>query len=303
LLLSRLSIDERERYLAVADQRGRPPQPVAILILPPSQATRQHLRVLDEVSAANDQVPTIIDYDVQPARSVIVLKWVHGPTLAELIDKMKTGVQRRMSPTVAFQRIRGLAYTLWSRHGSQQIVHGDIKPANIVVAVNPGRFILIDFGSAWQVHATAWRDSGDGISPIYAAPELQSGDRFVDFRSDQFSVSVILYQLLTLQIPYGGLGGKVGRSEYCAAKVPRLVPPSQISHERQTIPRQVWRGLDRVTLRGLALDPGQHYPTPEAWLDDLREVNLDIQRPRSLSPVHDRLTHVVGWLARLFRLG
>lgn len=301
-LLQRLSVQGRKRYLAIEDKRSRAPQPVVLFILPRSTAAQQHLRILHDFSTANDQVPTIIDFDVQIDRSVVVLKWVSGPTLAEEIRYTNDGKERRMSAIVAFQRIRGLVHFLRSLHRFRRIVHGDIKPANIVVSSYPGRFVLFDFGSAWHMHATAWRDPGDGISPLYAAPELQSGENFVDSRSDQFSVSVILYQLLTFQIPYGGMGGKVGRPQYRAAQAPQLIPPSRLSHERQKIPRQVWQGLDRVTLRGLALDPGERYPTPEAWVNDFNEVYLDAQRPRALSPFADWMTGVVGHLARLLRV-
>lgn len=301
LLLDRLSASLRERYLAYDPYAGPRGQPVAILILPPSRAARQHLEVLQKLSESSDAFPTLLDYDPQDKRSVVVLKWIDGPTLEEYLHAMQEGAKPRISASVAFQRVRWLAHGLRRRHAGQQIVHGDIKPANLIVTRDPGRFVLIDFGSAWDIANTVGRAEGDGISPLYAAPELQTAEAYVNFRCDQFSLSVVLYQLLTFQIPYNHLGGKAGRPESMAGEAPRLRPPSELSPDRQRLPTVVWQGIDRVVMRGLALDPNDRYPTPEAWLDDLDKVQLDFQRPPTLSPLNDRLTRVVSWLAN--RLG
>jgi len=92
---------------------------------------------------------------------------------------------------------------------------------------------LIDFGSAW----TTRRTEGDGHHRCYAAPELQIGSTRVTLASDQFSVSVLLFELLTLQLPYGGLGGKAGRPEFLPRTADTLVPPSQISPSCEQLPR------------------------------------------------------------------
>ena len=256
---------------------------------------------MQRLSQASDAFPTLLDYDLQAERSVVVLKWIDGPTLEEYQHAMQEGTKPRISANVAFQRVRSLAHGLKRRHTGQQIVHGDIKPENLLVTRDPGRFVLIDFGSAWKITRCSSRTVGDGISPLYAAPELQTPQAYVDFRCDQFSLSMVLYQLLTFQIPYGHLGGKAGRPESMARADPRLRPPSELSPERQRLPTVVWQGIDRVVTRGLALDPDDRYPTPEAWLDDLDKVHLDFQRPPTLSPLNDRLTRVVSWLAN--RLG
>lgn len=73
--------------------------------------------------------------------------------------------------------------------------------------------MLVDFGSAWPIERTARRELGDGFHASYAAPELQGATGVIDGRADQFSASVVLYEMLTGQLPYQW-GGKAGRPEF-----------------------------------------------------------------------------------------
>jgi serine/threonine protein kinase len=296
LLLDRLSSAYRERYLGFDRQGHVNGRPVVILHLPRSVAGSQHLDVLADIANRHDSLPTILDYEVRRNRTTVVLSWVHGISLASFMNDANEGRRRFIGPTVAFHRVRALAHALVNRHGKRHIVHGDIKPQNLIVTAHPGRFVPIDFGSAWHMNRTVSRDEGDGITSAYAAPELQCGQRYADFRCDLFSLSVVLYELLTRKLPYDGLGGKAGRPEFDSAMASNLVSPSALSPSRADLPKFVWKSLDRVVTRGLKLDPDDRHPTPQAWLDELDAVNLDIQRPLTLSPLLDRLTRAVTWV-------
>jgi serine/threonine-protein kinase len=291
-------MDCRQRYLAY-DPCGAPGLPVVVVVLPRSPAAKQHIEILKRLSRRSDSLPSILDYQVRRDETIVVLAWVCGPTLGHYCQEMLAGRKPRISAVLAFRRARGLAHGLRSLHTANQIIHGDIKPDNIVLSTDSGRWSLIDYGSAWQVQDTRHRISGDGVSPSYSAPELQDRAGHVDWRADQFSLSVILYELLTLKIPYGGLGGKAGRSELSATKIPGLIPPSELKSDK--LPTIVWQGIDRIVTRGLSLHRELRYPTPEAWLDDLDCVDLDIRRPRTLAPLNDRLTKVVSWLMQRFQ--
>ena len=106
--------------------------------------------------------------------------------------------------------LKGVAHALRHLHHRKNIIHGDVKPANLILTKRTS-LVLIDYGSAWPGERTTQRGGGDGFSPAYAAPELVRGNAAVDWRADQFSVGVILYELLTGKLPFGGLGGSVGR--------------------------------------------------------------------------------------------
>ena len=115
------------------------------------------------------------------------------------------------------------------------------------------------------------------------------------FLSDQFSVSVLFYQLLTEQVPYSGLGGKAGRPEYAAANV--LVAPSSVSDACRDLPGSLRDGIDRVVSRGVALDPLSRYPDRHQWVNDLFAVSASFRLKPERSPALGWLTRVVRWLA------
>jgi serine/threonine protein kinase len=295
LLLDRLSA-HAENYLAFDPFGGPNGRAVRLLVLPRSSGARQHLQVLQRVSESSGSFASILDYDSHREHTVVVLRWVQGPSIGQYLKDIKTGAQPRISPVVAFQRIRMLAHALRVFHNRQQLIHGDIKPDNLIVAADSGRFVLIDFGSAWAVEHTCRRDPGNGCTPAYGAPELHRDSAAADFRADIFSVSVVLYELLTLRLPYDGLGGKAGLPAFACQMRDLLQPPSHFSPARYHLPTIVWQGIDRLVMRGLALHPQDRHPTPEAWLNDLDQIDLDIKRPQTLSPLNDHLTRLIGWL-------
>ena len=106
---------------------------------------------------------------------------------------------------------------------------------------------------------------------------------------------MLLYELLTQQVPYAGLGGKAGWPEYIGGPADSLVAPSQASDTCGGLPRSLRDGIDRVTLRGLALDARQRYPDRHAWLNDLFEVSARFRLAPELSPAERLLTRVIGW--------
>ena len=293
-IVEELGSSDRRRYRAVDARAGFNGEHRAILDLPNSGATRQHLRVLKRLR--NLGLPRVIETFRRSDRTWVVMEWIDGPTLASYLDRMKASSVPRMSITEAFRLIRHLAHSLHSIHRRRQIAHGDIKPENLIVARDPSRLVLIDFGSAWLAEKTDRRELGDGFHAAYAAPELQNADRFVDWRSDLFSVGVILYELITLVLPYQ-FGGKAGRQEYAGRMSDRLIPPSRLHPDAKSVPKCVWQGIDRVAAKSLAFNPDERYLTPQAWLDDLDAVDLEIRRPTILTGANARLTRLIEWIA------
>jgi serine/threonine protein kinase len=295
LILQRLASAPRQRLLAFDPYAGPGGELRSILILPKGAASRQHLQVLKSASA-NVNLPTILDYRPQRDQWQLVLQWIHGPDLKSyLADLRRREGARRPSKSEAFRLFRGLTHGLSQLH-RRGIIHGDIHPGNLVLTTNTTRLVPIDFGSAWQAERTLTRAEGDGMSPAYAAPEIQNGG-FADFRSDQFSAGVVLYELLTLSLPYDGLGGKAGRPELAPTMAGKYVSPSQLSPDRGKLPRRIWEGIDRVTATGLALTPNDRYSTPNAWLDEIERVFRGLQPQEPLSPLAEGMTRVMGWVA------
>jgi serine/threonine protein kinase len=194
--------------------------------------------------------------------------------------------------------IHGLANAVCKLRTKFRVAHGDIQPANVILTSHPSRLVLIDFGSAWTAEAAARRHEGDGHHRWYAAPELQTNATPVGFHADQFSVSVLLYELLTQQLPYGGLGGKAGRPEFIARTKNSLVPPSQCSKPCRSLPRPLRELIDSVAVRGLALDPAERFSDRHVWLDALFEVSARFRLAPETSAAASTLTRVIGWFVK-----
>jgi len=257
----------------------------------------QQLRVLRRLK--DDSFPRVVDWNAGRTNIDVVLTWAEGVSLAEYLQHIRAGRRPAIEPGQALRLIYGLAAAVCKLHHQQQVAHGDIQPENVIVTSHPSRFVLIDFGSAWTTDSTSFRVEGDGHHRCYAAPELQQPQtQPAGFFADQFSVSVLLYELLTRQLPYGGLGGKAGRVEFAAKSKNGLHPPSQINPACAALPRSLRERLDQAVTRGLAFAPQDRFPDRHAWLRDLSELSARFRLAPELSPVQSALTRVIQWFAR-----
>ncbi|MCI0459835.1 MAG: protein kinase [Gemmataceae bacterium] len=295
-VLEQLSRAERPRFQAFDPAAGPTGDLRALLILPFAPPTLQHLRVLQRLTQHNASFPTILEYHRRGDQVYLLQSWVRGRSLQSLLDQARRTGRHGPTPLQAFQVYRRLAHALGQLHNVAQCVHGDLKPAHLLLVRQ--RVVLIDFGSAWTVERTAYRSPGDGITAGYASPEQHRGAACVDFRSDQFSASVIAYELVTGRLPYDGLGGKAGRADLVAAFGDKLLPPSQLCQTAECLPHSFWERLDRVLLTALALDPQQRFATRQSWLEELEALDALLKlRPR-LHPVNQAIVNGIDWLCR-----
>ena len=298
-LLEKIGSPFRERYLAFDPLQG-PGGDFALVQRWAKNATSdQFLRVLRKLK--DDAFPRVCEWQPREGGFDVALTWVEGISLLDYFEHLRTQRRPPVDPGQAVRLIQGLAHGICKLHHKLQVAHGDLQPANVVLTSHPSRLVLIDFGSAWGMQAAAFRVDGDGHHRCYAAPELQVAGIVNGFLADQFSVSVVLFQLLTQQLPFGGLGGKAGRPEYVAASADALVAPSRLSRACANLPQSLRDGIDRVTMRGLALDPEQRYPDRQPWLDDLFSVSARFRISPELPPLESALTRVIQWFVNRTR--
>jgi len=293
-LLEPIGSPFRKRYLAFDPYQGPGGDYFLVQTWPGGPRAEQKLRVLRGLKA--DSLLRVVEWQRRNGDIDVVLTWIEGISLAQYLDNIRIGRRPPVDPGEAVRLIYGLANAVCTLHHKHQIAHGDIQPPNVIVTSHPSRLVLIDFGSAWTTEATAGRAEGDGQHRCYAAPELQREEIPVGFLADQFSVSVLFFQLLTQQLPYGGLGGKAGRPEYIGRPQEALRPPSEVAAACRALPRSLREGIDRVALRGLTLAAHKRYPDRHAWLKDLFEVYARFRLAPELSPVESVLTRVLRWI-------
>ena len=238
-------------YLAIQEQLERP---VALKVLNSALAHDQEFvkRFFNEArSAAALSHPKIIQaYDagfVEPDLYFFAMEYIEGETLYDQL-KREGALKQPEALAVASDIAEALHYG-WKR---QNLIHGNIKPENIMISA-AGETKLADFGLA---KVSGHDFSGDGImlTPLYAAPELIRGDAPPgDCRPDIYSFGATLYHLLNGEPPFPGTDPKVVLRRHLEETVRPL------SDLNSKISKDV---SDFVCLQLLAKDPAAR---PQTW--------------------------------------
>lgn len=167
----------------------------------------------------------------------IAMELVHGITLDQLIHAIK------IEPRHVLRLTREISKGLTTIHAAG-IVHGDVKPSNILVT-RPGDVKISDFGTAALSNVA--RSSATKVSgtAVYIAPERLDSSHTVDYRADIYSLGVTFYKLLT---------GKMPAEEW--------TPATSINPDLPA-------GVDEVLQRAMATDPEQRFITVKELCDRL----------------------------------
>lgn len=298
LLSRKLSSGPRRRFLAF-DRIACPGGALRIVqLMPHSREAMQRVGVLHRLSQRNSELPQIQEFHRLKDQIGSVESWQEGKDLRWWIRKMRSSDRQRLGTPESLRLFRQMAHALHHLHRHCKVVHGDIKPANIIVNHRSRRLSLIDFGSAWGVERTNRRQRGDGKSDIYAAPEVLMNRAGVDFRADYFAMAAVCFETLTLQPPFDGLGGRAGLPEYESECDSLFLPPSQLSPEKDKIARQIWTSIDSLFAKSLSLEPNARHKNGIDWLAHWDSVVEQIQSKTPTSLTSRLLTSVIDWIDR-----
>ncbi len=170
------------------------------------QRSRLRERLFREARSAgvlsHPNIVTIYDMDEEDGLAYIAMQFVNGPTIEALLDGPETAPPQPLAPDRIFRILRQTASALDFAH-SKGIVHRDIKPANIMIDED-GTVKIADFGIAKASASGNLTASGTILgTPNYMSPEQVQGTA-IDGRSDQFSLGVVAYEILTGERPFPG---------------------------------------------------------------------------------------------------
>jgi serine/threonine-protein kinase len=202
----------------------------------------------------HENILEIFDYSGQgSASSYIVTEFIDGQTLKQFLSAHTIGFSE-----VAALLAAEVCGALGHAHGVG-IIHRDVKPENVMIRKD-GLLKLMDFGIAQMLDLQRMTVTGQLLgSPAYMAPEIVEGKR-LDFRTDVFSVGIMLYLLATGNLPFAG-------------KNPHEVL-RRITDGKFPDPRSAGRGVDealsRIMTRALAHRPEDRYPDVTSLGADLR---------------------------------
>lgn len=196
----------------------------------------------------------------------LVMEFCAGGTLAAHLRG------KPLPPAAAAGTLRAIAGAVAYAHG-EGVVHRDLKPGNVLLAINTqssssGQTAVpkvADFGLAKckidvNSNLTATRETLG--TPCYMAPELTTGARDADARTDVYGLGAILYELLTGRPPF------VGTIPLEVVRMVREEQPTPPSKLNDKVPGDI----ETICLRCLEKDPNQRFPTANKVVESLRSL-------------------------------
>jgi tetratricopeptide (TPR) repeat protein len=147
----------------------------------------------------------------------------------------------------------------------QLVVHGDLKPSNILVT-REGRVRLLDWGVSRRLDRTEGdheRDHNVRVTVPYAPPEVADGGP-IGTQADVYALGLVLYELLVDRLPRDAISG---------ADAPSMASPLRKTDGGR---REDWRDLDFIARRATAPEPANRYPSVEALKRDIERYLADL---------------------------
>lgn len=238
-------------------------------------------------SAAKIDSPYVVhvqDFGVENGTPYLVMELLQGEDLGARLLR-----EQRLSLVSAGQILIQAGRALFRAHEAG-IIHRDLKPSNVFLArIEDDEVVkLLDFGIAKETNTPADQSTQTGLilgSPHYMSPEQAMGEKTLDHRSDLWSLSVVLYRMVTGVLPFPGTG-----MTQVLSKVLGKAPP-KMAQVAPDLPAE----LDGFFAKALAKGKNDRFATIHDLMDAFMAIaapDLDVERPSthgvrlSLTPPH-----------------
>jgi serine/threonine-protein kinase len=258
----------------------------ALKVMRPTRDAVDRARFEQEAQLASKirhkNVTEISDFGVLPTgQPYFVMEYLLGHTLGDAI------YDGRIDPLLACHIAAQIASGLQAVH-KQNVVHRDLKPDNIFLidpdeqlpdpaeAQESGDYAIhfvkiMDFGIAKSVDKNL---TGTGMTlgtPEYMSPEQATGEK-IDWRSDQYSLGCMLYEMLTGELPFIGKGAFEIMNKHLNEQP---IPPRQ---RRPECAQMIPPALEKLVLTMIQKKPAQRFPSMRAVEQGLRDVVATMQK-------------------------
>jgi serine/threonine protein kinase len=233
-------------------------------------------RMLREAKAAaqfrHPNIVPLYDAGFDGERFFMASALIEGETLAQTIERQPPNFGR------AAEIVARLAAALHYAH-QRGVIHRDVKPSNVLID-SEGHPLLTDFGMARLEESASLLTRAGAVfgTPAYMSPEQASGKQDqIGPASDQYSLGVVLYQLLCGRVPFSGTTWEV------IASVISGTPPSLRSLNKAIPPE-----LEAICVKAMSKLPAERYESCQALADDLERWSAGqstaAQQPGRSSP-------------------
>jgi len=248
---------------------------VALKFLPPELIQDEEIKerfVLEAQAAAalsHPNICTIHEIDEEEGKSFIAMEYIEGQSLRAKIEKGPLELDEALN--ISIQMAEGL-----EEAHKKGIIHRDIKSANIMVT-EKGQAKIMDFGLAKVKGATLLTREGTTLGTVaYMSPEQAKGKE-VDHRSDIWSLGVVMYEMLSRQLPFKG--------EREASILYSVVheEPKPLKEIKRDLPQE----LHQIINRALRKKPESRYSSAAEMIKDLRKYQ-DVLRAEELGALNLR---------------
>ncbi len=200
------------------------------------------------------------------------MEYVEGEPITQFCTVHHCSLMRRL------QLLRAVCEAVQYAH-EQAVIHRDLKPSNILIK-GDGSVRLLDFGIAKQIESlnqpvTETLTGLRLLTPAYASPEQVRGER-VAIQTDVYSLGVILYELLTGELPFdlanrapGEIAKIVTESYVTRPSVKAKSGAGAKGVGREPVGGQAWADLDVLCLTAMHKDPSRRYRSVDAFIRDI----------------------------------
>mgnify|MGYP001455621754 CR=1 FL=1 len=204
---------------------------------------------------SHPNIVKVYDVSVTDKLQYIVMEYVDGITLKEYLKQRGGALTWKETVHFATQILSALQHA-----HSKGIIHRDVKPQNIMLLAD-GSIKMMDFGIARFSRAQSQTVSDKAIGSVhYISPEQARGD-ITDEKSDIYSVGVMMYEMLTGQLPFQS------DNSVSVAIMQLQTDPVKPREINSSIPE----GLEQITMRAMQKNPKDRYQSAAEMILDLEE--------------------------------
>jgi len=205
-------------------------------------------------SVSNLSHPNIVEvYDVgeEEGNHYIVMEFIEGKTLKQLLNKRES-----LTLTEVIDIMKQLTDGISHAHESY-IIHRDIKPQNIMIQDN-GLIKITDFGIAMALNATQLTQTNSVMGSVHYLPPEQASGKGATIKSDIYSIGILMYELLTGNVPFKGDNAVEIALKHMKDKIP------SIRKQNPAIPQAV----ENILLKATAKNPRNRYDSAKSMHED-----------------------------------